>query len=104
MAAAASLLRGGVYHRVDVPMEVQHASCVVWPSVIPPDGRDGNRLHRSVRRHVARRAARTERVDFIEPADELLELIGNVDRVAASSFATDQLRPRTPLAVVPAAP
>jgi L-ascorbate metabolism protein UlaG (beta-lactamase superfamily) len=48
---------------------------------------------------------RTERVDFLEPADEFLNLVDNVEHVAASSFDTTALPDGGgPLAVVPAAP
>jgi L-ascorbate metabolism protein UlaG (beta-lactamase superfamily) len=47
---------------------------------------------------------RTERVNFLGPADEFLERIPNVERIASPRFETSDLPAETPLAVVPAAP
>jgi L-ascorbate metabolism protein UlaG (beta-lactamase superfamily) len=47
---------------------------------------------------------RTPRVNFLEPADALLELIGEVERLESPSFETAGLRSDATVAVVPAAP
>jgi L-ascorbate metabolism protein UlaG (beta-lactamase superfamily) len=48
---------------------------------------------------------RTPRVNFLEPPEEFLALVGGVERVRGPSFETDELpRLEGPLAVVPAAP
>ncbi len=48
---------------------------------------------------------RTERISFLEPADEFLERMGNVEKLDETSFDTGVLESNaTPLVVVPAAP
>jgi L-ascorbate metabolism protein UlaG (beta-lactamase superfamily) len=47
---------------------------------------------------------RTERVNFLEPADAFLERMANVERLTTASFETGELPEEKPLAVVPAAP
>jgi hypothetical protein len=48
---------------------------------------------------------RTERIGFLEPADEFLERSAHVERLASSAFETDDLPSvEGPLVVVPAAP
>lgn len=48
---------------------------------------------------------RTERIGFLESAEEFLDLIGNVARLDSPRFETDALADaRRPLAVVPAVP
>jgi L-ascorbate metabolism protein UlaG (beta-lactamase superfamily) len=48
---------------------------------------------------------RTERVNFLEPADAFLERMSNVQRLSSSAFDTDEFgRAERPLVVVPASP
>jgi L-ascorbate metabolism protein UlaG (beta-lactamase superfamily) len=48
---------------------------------------------------------RTERIDWLEPADEFLERAARVERLTGSTFEPDALPPGdTPLVVVPSAP
>jgi L-ascorbate metabolism protein UlaG (beta-lactamase superfamily) len=47
---------------------------------------------------------RTPRIGFLEPADEFLELVGDVERLESPSFETSALGTGGRLAVVPAVP
>jgi L-ascorbate metabolism protein UlaG (beta-lactamase superfamily) len=47
---------------------------------------------------------RTDKVNFLEPADAFLERMPTVEHVGSPSFDTDDLPDEKPLAVVPAAP
>jgi L-ascorbate metabolism protein UlaG (beta-lactamase superfamily) len=62
-------------------------------------------VERLVPRWVVPMHYRTERINFLETADEFLELMPHVERLADSSFDTAQLPvQQQPVVVVPAAP
>jgi L-ascorbate metabolism protein UlaG (beta-lactamase superfamily) len=47
---------------------------------------------------------RTERIGFLDPVDEFVERMSNVQRLSEPSFDTDELDGDSPLVVIPAAP